>query len=284
MHKISSVRKSFLQLALSFFLMAYCPAQAIHSPVQTGYVQFGAYSKQFADPFSFIQNQAALSSLKQACVGIYTSQRFLLKELNLSSLAIAVPLKTGGLGFQVSCFGSSGYNELQAGIAYAKKLGRMADIGIQFNYYMLRIAGYGSSGAVNFEIGALFHPSEKIHLGFHVYNPVGGKLGKSHDEKLAYIYKTGIGYEASEQVLLGAEIVKEENKPVSVHGGLHYVFSKQFFAAIGIETASASPYAAAGLHWKIFRLDITVSYHPQLGFSPGMVLMYYFKKETWIKG
>jgi hypothetical protein len=271
------VKKVFPQLALSIFLTATSIAQAIHSPINSRYIQLGAYSKKFLDVFSFVSNQANLSSLKQASIGVYSEQRFSLKELNISTLAATIPVKSGGLGFQATYFGLSDYNESQLGIAYAKKLSSMVDIGVQFNYYALRIAGYGSYNTINFEIGTIFHPTEKVHLGFHVYNPIGGKLGKNSTEKLASIYKTGIGYEASEQIFLSAEIVKEENKPVNINAGLQYVFAKQLFARMGIATESASPYAGAGLHWKNLRLDIAVSYHPQLGFSPGLMLIYYFK-------
>ena len=55
----------------------------------------------------------------------------------------------------------------------------------------MRIAGYGSAGTVNFEAGAIFHFSERFHLGLHIYNPVGGKFGKNTDEKLASVYTMG---------------------------------------------------------------------------------------------
>ena len=42
-----------------------------------------------------------------------------------------------------------------------------------------RIAGYGNSSAINFEIGTVFHLTDKLHAGVHAYNPVGGKYGKN---------------------------------------------------------------------------------------------------------
>ena len=195
------------------------------------------------------------------------------------SMAVAVPSATGCFGLQANYFGFSDYNESQLGIAYAKHLGKMTDIGVQFNYYNVRITGYSSAGTVNFEVGAIFHLSEKFHLGLHAYNPVGGKFGKNTAEKLASVYKMGAGYEASKQVFISAEIIKEENKPVNINAGLQYVFAKQFFARIGIESEPSSPYGGVGLSWSLFRLDISVSCHPQLGFIPGMLLIYYFNNK-----
>jgi hypothetical protein len=272
------VRKAFAQLALSIISLQ-STAQIVHSPVRAHYVQLGTYSKEFCDVFSFTNNQAALSALKTACAGVYGEQRFLLKEASMYSMAVAVPAAGGCFGLQANFFGFSDYNESQIGMAYGKHLGKMADIGVQFNYYDVRITGYGSTEAVNFEVGAIFHLSEKFHLGLHAYNPVGGKFRKNTTEKLASVYALGAGYDASKQVFITAEIIKEENKPVSINAGLQYVFAKQFFARTGIESEPSSPYAGVGLLWNLFRLDVSVSYHLQLGFTPGMVLIYYFKER-----
>jgi len=272
------VRKAFAQVALSIISFQTL-AQTVHSPIGVHYVQFGTYSKNFCDVFSFTNNQAALSSLKNASAGVYSEQRFLLKETSMYTFAVALPTSAGGFGFAANYFGFSDYNESQVGIAYGKSLGKMVDIGLQFNYYNVRIAGYGSTGTVNFEAGAIFHPTEKFHIGLHIYNPAGGRFGKNTYEKLASIYIAGAGYEASKQVFISAEIIKEENKPVNVNAGLQYVFAKQFFARAGIESASASPYAGVGLLWNVFRIDIAVSYHQQLGITPGMLLIYNFNKK-----
>jgi hypothetical protein len=50
-------------------------------------------------------------------------------------------------------------------------LGSKVDVGVQFNYYNVRIAGYGNAPAINFEIGTIFHLTDKLNTGFHAYNP-----------------------------------------------------------------------------------------------------------------
>ncbi len=273
------MRKKLLQLALFLLNINWCAAQIIHSPIKANYIQTGAYSNNFTDAFSFTNNQAALISQKETSAGIYSERRFSLQELSNYTAAIAIPTNAGGFGIQTNYFGFSDYNESQIGIAYAKKLGRFINIGVQFNYYSIHISEYGNANTTNFEIGFIIHPTEKITAGFHVYNPIGGDFGKNTNEKLASIYNAGLGYEASSQVFISAEIIKEENKPVNVNAGLQYIFAKQFFARMGIVTESTSPYIGFGLHWKEFRLDATVSYHPQLGFTPGLLFIYDFGKK-----
>ncbi|MBS1974938.1 MAG: hypothetical protein JST13_11345, partial [Bacteroidetes bacterium] len=219
------------------------------------------------------------ASYNNAAVGVYGEQRFLLKETSFYSFAFALPTSSGSFGAVANYFGYSDYNESQIGIAYGKSLGKVIAIGAQFNYYHVQMAGYGNMGAINFEIAAMFHPAEKTHLGLHAYNPLGGKLGKNSEEKLASLYNIGMGYEASKQVFVSAEIVKEENKPVNVNAAMQYIFAEQFFARAGIQTLTSSPYAGIGLLWEHFRIDIAVGYHPQLGLTPGLLLQYAFEEN-----
>lgn len=260
-------------LLIIFLTGTDCIAQAVHSPVQLPYVGLGAYSNQGSDVFSFTANQAKLATLETAGAGMYGKRKFMLRELGCYSVVAAVPAGSGGLGLQAGYFGFAGYNESCLGLAYGKKLGKWIDIGVQFNYFLIHTAGYGSAGTINFETGILLHPGDRINIGLHVYNPTGGRLGKNTGEKLASRFKAGIGYDASSQVCISAELVKEENEPASLNAGLQYVFAGQFFARIGIISASVLPYGGAGLSWKNLRIDIAVSYQPRLGFTPGLQLI-----------
>ena len=143
----------------------------------------------------------------------------------------------------------------------------------------VRIAGYGNASTVNFEIGTILHLTDKLNAGLHVYNPLGGKLGKDEEEKLASIYTAGFGYEASEKFFISIEIGKEENSPVNVNAGLQYKFLPQLLARAGISAATSNLYLGIGFGWKSMRLDATASYHPQLGFTPGLLMLYNFLKR-----
>lgn len=254
-------------------------SQSVRKPIAASYIGLGAYSMNHADVFSFSSNQAALAQIKAPAFGVYGESRFLLAETNMYSAIIAMPTEKGNFGLQADYFGFKNFNESQLGIAYARSLGNKLDLGIKFNYYSLTIPGYQRCSAVNFEIGAITHLTEKLHAGIHFYNPVGGYLSKTNSEKLTSIYKFGIGYEASENFLVSAEVVKEEDLPVNVVAGVQYNFAKQFFARTGISTENGSPYAGAGISWDNLRLDVSVSYHPQLGISPGLMLIVHFNAK-----
>lgn len=273
------MEKSCLILVLIFF-NSFINGQTVRRPVAALYTGLGAYSTGHADVFSFTNNQASLAQLKNAAAGVYGERRFLLDELAFYQLAIAVPTKSGNFGVKAGYYGFSDYNESQIGLAYGRKLGSKVDVGVQFNYNGIRISSYGNSSAINFEIGTVLHLTDRLHAGVHAYNPVGGKFGKNQEEKLAAIYTAGLGYEASSKFFVSAEIEKEEDQPVNVNAGMQYKFLPQLLARVGIASNTSNVYAGVGLTLKTFRLDVVAGYHPQLGITPGLLLIYNFSKKN----
>ncbi|MEO6949216.1 MAG: hypothetical protein ABI123_06280 [Ginsengibacter sp.] len=273
------MRKIYLFSAALIVLCACVNAQSVRKPLAASYIGLGAYSLNHVDAFSFTANQAALAQIKSPAFGVYGERRFLMSANNMYSAVFVLPTKEGNFGFQADYFGYKNYNESQLGIAYARSVGTKLDIGVKFNYYAFRIPTYQSSSTVNFEIGAIAHLTEKLHAGIHIYNPVGGKLSKTDNEKLGGIYKFGIGYEAGENFIVSAEIIKNEDLPVNVNAGVQYNFAHQFYARAGIASENESPFAGAGVMWNNLRLDMTASYHPQLGISPGIMLIVNFKPK-----
>jgi hypothetical protein len=268
--------KTFLKALIHSTLLCFgiincLTAQSLRYTAALPYTGLSAYSIQQQDPLSFTGNQAALADIKQAGIGLYGERRFLLAATSYYRLAAAMPTKLGNIGLQLNYSGFKNFNENAIGLAYAKSLGDKVDIGVQFNYYSYRIPSYNNASTVNFEAGAIIHFTEKLSGGLHVYNPTGGKLGKQQDEKLAAVYTFGLGYDASENFFVSAAIVKEEDKPVNVLAGMQYQFSKQFFARAGFVSESAMVFAGIGAGWKIFRVDLSASFHPQLGLSPGIL-------------
>lgn len=256
----------------------FLQAQTLRRPVTASYTGLGAYSVNHTDVFSFTANQASLAQLKNSAAAVYGERRFLLSELNNYTAAIGITTNSGNFGIKTNYSGFTDYNETQLGLAYGRKLGSKLDIGAQFNYNSIRISnGYGNASAISFEIGTILHISDKLNAGIHINNPIGGKFGKDQQEKLSSVYGFGIGYEASEKFFISAEIEKEEDQPVNVNAGFQYKFIPQLLVRAGMATATSSAWLGLGLTIKSFRLDVTTSYHPQLGISPGLMLLFNFK-------
>ncbi len=256
-----------------FCVVDYSIAQSLRYPIALPYVGLTAYSSNQNDVLSFTANQAALAKIKQAGIGLYGENRFMLGEINYYNVALALPTALGNFGLQLNYGGFKNFNESKIGLAYAKSLGNTIDVGVQFNYYSYQIPGYAHAGTINFEAGAIVHFTNKLNGGFHVYNPIGGKLGKQENEKLSAAYKFGLGYDATEIFFISTEIIKEEDKAINIVAGMQYHFERQFFLRLGFMSESSTVFAGAGLSWKNLRIDVGGSYHPQLGFSPGILLL-----------
>ena len=267
------IKDLLASLALLLYLIPGAFSQSLRQPVAAIYTGLGAYSTKHADAFSFINNQAALAQTKNITAGVYGERRFMLAATSTYVSAVAVPSTLGHFGVNLLYSGFKNFNEYQVGLAYGRSLGPAVDVGVQFNYYGYRVPGYNNAGTVNFEIGAVVHLTSQLNAGFHVYNPTGSKFSKS-GEQLPAIYKVGLGYDVSDKFFVSAEIVKEEDYAVNLNAGLQYQFVKQFFVRAGISTAASSAYAGVGIGWGNLRLDVCGSYHPQLGWSPGLLVIF----------
>ncbi len=261
-------------IVLFFYLLQSARCQPALDPLSARYTGIGTYSRHFTDAFSGTSNQAVLARISQAAAGVYGERRFLLKELSHYAAAIAWPVKTGGMGIALQYFGSENFNTSQIGLGYGRTLGDKIDIGIQFNYYSIRLSGYGSSAVVNAEAGALLQLTDHLYMGIHVYNPAGSRFGNRKGEKLASVYTSGVGYEASDKVFIGAEISKQQDQPVNINAGLQYMFADRLFARLGLAPATGNYFFGWGLQWKNFRVDAISSWQSPLGFSPAILLLF----------
>lgn len=262
---------------LGFLLVGFSNcliAQVVRTPVTTVYTHLNTYSSSNADVFSFTGNQAALAAIKNFSAGVYGERRFLLEELSQYSAAVALPTSSGNFGLAANYFGGQSHNESEIGLAYARKLSDKVDVGVQFNYNTFKVAGYGNASVINFDAGVIFHITDQLSTGVHVYNPTGVKIDKDENEKLPAIYSMGLGYDASENFFIGAEVEKVEDQPVNVNAGMQYKFDEKIFARLGIHSATSVYYFGFGIQLKDIRIDATASIHPYLGVTPGLLLIY----------
>jgi len=96
---------------------------------------------------------------------------------------------------------------------------------------------------------------------------------------LRHVHSMGAGIDVSDKLFTGVEIIKEENQPVDVQAAIHYAFLPQFFVRGGVATQTSNYFAAVGFQLPAFRIDISGSYHQQLGWSPGILLLAKFGKN-----
>ncbi len=264
-----------LQVLFVLTSMAQISSLVNYSPA----INIGAYSQCQSDGYSFVNNQAALTSIECFGMAVCQEKMFNLSEINKVDAIVAIPTSLGNLGCSIGRKGFEGFSETNIGLAYARKLSNAISIGTQFNYYSFKIPSYFHSASMNIEIGTLIRFSPKLNAGIHVFNPVRMMSGNNDDNKLPYIYTVGVGYDVSNDFFICIEIVKQEDQAIDLVGGIQYQFDKRFFLKLGFMSENSSLFSSLGVVYNSIRLEALFRYHPQLGYSPGLLLSTHFKHK-----
>ena len=253
-------------------------SQMLRPPVSVPYTKITAYSNQFKDAFSFSGNLGTLGKEQVFAAGLYSEKRFFLKELTSCTAVVTIPTASGNFGWTGSYLGSALFNQSAMGLAYGRELGSNVSLGVQFTYSSQQAVGYGKAAALAADAGALIQLSPQLNAGIQVQNLAANNFGKEGDEKLAPVFTAGLGYDVSEKVFIGAEAEKTEDLPFTINAGLHYRVAEKLNVRTGVSTATSVYYLGFGVHLKNLRIDVTVSVHPYLGTTPGLLLLYSAKK------
>lgn len=236
----------------------------------------GGASLIYQDVWSAFNNQAGLAQLKKISAGIFNESRFLLNETSTKGLAVAVPTTNSGVfGASMNYFGYSLYNEKKFGLAYAKAFGKNISAGIQLDYLNSEFAeNYGSKSIFTVELGFQANLSDKIRVGFHVYNPQKAKLADYNDEHTPAIMKIGAGYLFSDKVTWTLEAEKDLDASGTIKSGIEYRIADPLYLRCGINSNPVKSAFGIGILLGDFQLDLAADYHQVLGFTPQASLTY----------
>jgi hypothetical protein len=263
----------YLFLLFDLLSFIYCRGQSFQPLPVPSVARIGAYGSLQPNALHGAANQAALGAVKTAAAALYGEKRFLLQELALYHFALAQPAGAGAFGLQAVFAGNSDYSTSKVGVAYGMPLSPKVVIGVQLDYLAYRIRGYGNAARVAAEGAVLVHFSESLHAGFQVCHPAGIASRKGV-ANLPAVYTAGMEYRPSSVVILTAELIKTEQFPIAVQSGIEYRFAPQLSAKAGINSRTAAFFVAAGFGLKTFRMELIGDVHPQLGLTPGLLLLY----------
>lgn len=229
-----------------------------------------------SDFWAISHNQAALVHIKNITAGVYTENRFLVKELSMASAALVVPVGGGAAGVSFTTFGFSLYNESKTGITYAHTFSEKFSAALQLNYHHTTIAhDYGTKGTVSFETGMLYQLLPQVTIGVHLFNPSGARI--LSNERIPTIVRAGAAWQLSEKVLLLAETEKDLlHRPV-FKAGIEYHIIQPLFFRVGIGTRPTTNSFGFGFRAGNIQVDLATSFHYVLGYSPQFNLVYHFQ-------
>lgn len=232
------------------------------------------------DGWSVFHNQAGLASVESMDAGVYYENRFGLNALSDKGLFVAARFGKGVFAGSYHSFGYSEFASSKGGLAYAMGLGEKLDVGIQLNYYAIRLGeNYGRAMAVSAEGGFLYRLNSKLTLAAHISNPNRAKLSDYLDERIPAVFRMGGTYRFSKQVLLTGEVYKDTQFDAAIRTGIEYRISESIAIRGGF--ASAPRQFTFGFGWKLtqWMFDMAAAYHPVLGFNPHVSFTYSGKTE-----
>lgn len=239
----------------------------------------GAYAQAFTDVFSCHHNKAALAFMQESSAGIMMERRFMLAELSNYGFALAVPRAWGAAGLQSRFQGGGNWSAYAVNLAYAKKLTAGMALGLQVNLVNERAAGYMPSRLLSADLSLLMRPSENWSIGLDIQHLVSATSTSDKTNPKSAIYTIGTGFSANPQTMLAAWVRHESGKPVQVAAEARYRFADRLMASIGFSSDNGSFFAGVQLSWSAYRLFVSGSKHPLLGYTPGLALQYSFKKQ-----
>lgn len=186
------------------------------------------------------------------------------------SFLSAFRVTPGNINFLLDYSGAGDFQEMQTGIGYSRNLGELLQIGLRFNYYRLRIVGYGAASAFPVEAGVVFKVFPKLRTSFYVYNLMAAGPKGEGLSKIPTVVRFGIGYPASESVGLSIEIIKESGKSVSFQPIIFYQAAGKLFFRGGFATNTGLIFFSGGYVFEQLRLDLSTSHMGTLGWATGL--------------
>lgn len=271
--------RKYLLLLFSVFCFPFS-IFASNDPLTGGArsLSLGTSSLTLSDPYSILNNQAAMAFQKEISFSLYAEQRFLQNELSYYAGGFSLPTKSGVFGLAVNYSGFDLYNEKKIGLAYARLFSEKVSGGIQIDYLSTAISEYGTASAFTFEAGLLVKISDQLSTAAHVFNPVAIKSG-FEEEKIPTLFRLGLSYEAGKKVLIITEAEKDIDHPARVKAGVEYRIIEVLHLRGGVATNPAQYSLGIGINIKDLKIDLASAYHQVLGVTPALSINYSFRKK-----
>lgn len=243
----------------------------------------GGSSVTLVDAFSYHHNPGALAFLESGTVGLSYESRYLLKELQSQSFAVAQPLKKGVISIGGQFYGYEQFRTNRVGAGYSMKLGDNIAAGVQMNYLSLRLdPAYGVKHTLSGEVGLLGKINEDIAIGFSVVNLGRARLSEYQDDRFSTLIRLGASYKLVKDLLITAEIAQEVAFRARVKGGLEYnpAAVEMLYIRCGVRSNPMELAFGFGLDFDRVKLDLATQYNQLLGWTPSAGLIVDFNKKS----
>lgn len=222
--------------------------------------------------FGIANNPAAMpvSDRWQATAG--HAQPFLESKLQHSFMFVQAPFKKVQIGAGFCYNGFSLFNQQRWVLSISKVLTPKWHLGVQANYHVVSIEGYGNTYALLPALGTWYMPVKELQIGFVLVNPLLANYSGQSNEATATYARLGIVYALSDKLKVIADAQPSLNNKATYCGGLFYQLHNKVQLSIGARSFPLSYTFGTRLVSRNIAIDIASVIHPVLGVTPHIAL------------
>lgn len=268
-----------LMLWMMIIYAATLPAQVTDIDHAATSFQPAVLSGYQADAFSCNSDPASMVLIKQAQAGISMERKFMLNALYSYAGVAILPAASGHFGFRWSYGGLDAFRQSGAALAYARALGKTIQAGVQFRYSSISVKGYGGAQTIGYVVAANACIGTQMRVGLLIGNFGTGKFNRFPGEKLPVIVSAGFAHDFSGNFVMAMNICKEEDSTPRLSAGFQYRLAETVLVKCAFSTSGSQASFGAGIRMDWFRVDVSTAYHPQLGISPGIGVLFFLKQD-----
>lgn len=236
-----------------------------------------AFVSQY-DVFSVYHNQAGLADLGRTSISFFYENQFLVKEMSVRAGVLTFHTGSGNFAVQYNSFGPPQWRESNIGLAYSRYLSKKLSVGLQLNYFGTRLPELNRSvSTYSFEIGAIYHLTNKTFLGAHIANPYAPNITTlNYSETIPWRITIGGHTNFTKEFTLAYQIETIQSEIPIAQIGAQWEATENVFLRGGFNTGPARFFAGFGYVSSFFTIDAAFSYHQFLGYTPSVSLIFSF--------
>lgn len=266
--------KRMVNIYLFLAITMLSKAQITNISISQKLSMHAAVSDNFFDAATILSNQSAGLTIEGLNYGILAEKKYLMNELNQLILFATKSYGKNGVTVIQDYNGFSESYSMQTSLGFAKYVSDNTSLGVRFNYFLRHLKGNPNTKSIGGEISIKQKISNYLQSGLIIINPqrfFSKKNNNLPDNESCF--KWGLLYDVSKQFYLFIDVIKPEMERIGIVGGCAYNFNKRVDAMFSFSVQEMSNRFCIGFNLSKMKIKLMSSFHPQLGYSPSIMLL-----------
>ncbi|QQT24332.1 DNA-binding protein [Sphingobacterium spiritivorum] len=226
--------------------------------------------------YSLTNNPAGLVEIDELNVAVAYQKYFLMQDIQTQAAYFALPLKElGAIGFSVHSYGIPSLSSfLRTNISYARNFADILSTSVSLNYHRKSVAKYGGEQVMSFDLGLQYACNPSLTVGFIFKNITNAVLKGAVTDRIVQEIGAGTNYRISSGLMVNVDLISDLQERWFVRSGLEYRLHPSLVVRGGVSSNPIEYFAGLGFVLPRVRIDLSSSFHPNLGTSPQIALAY----------